>query len=80
MTFKEQIEEVISANGWDSQLVVERLPATAPGAPESVRVRMRIPHVAEPSGMVGDYVEGVHPLEQVQQECLRCLRTGHPGI
>jgi len=80
MTFKEQIEEVLSANGWEQDLVVETPQQPQPGVPELVRIRLARPHPNEPSGVVNDYTEGVHPLEQIQQECLRALRTGRPGI
>lgn len=80
MTFREQIEEVISANGWESELVLETLEAAGPGVPERVRVKLLHPHPSEPHGVVNDYTEDVHPLEQIQQECLRALRTGRPGI
>jgi hypothetical protein len=80
VTFREQIEDVISANGWERDLIVETLQAPGPGIPEQVRVRLVRPHPTEPGGLVNDYTDGVHPLEQVQQECLRALRTGRPGI
>jgi hypothetical protein len=80
MTFREQIEEILSANGWEHDVVVETLQEPQPGIPELVRVRLVNPHANEPSGIVNDYTDGVHPLEQVQQETLRALRTGRPGI
>lgn len=73
MTFREQIEELLDANGWKGKFVIEDL------SPTSVRLRLKDPHPAEPSGMVGDYTEGTNPLEQVQGECLRALRTGRTG-
>ena len=33
-----------------------------------------------PLEIVNDYREEFNPLEQVQQECLRALRTGRPGL
>jgi hypothetical protein len=80
VTFREQIEDIISANGWDGEVVVETLQAGQPGVPEQVRVKLKTPRPAEPSGVVNDYTDGIHPLEQIQQECLRALRTGRPGI
>jgi hypothetical protein len=80
LTFREQIEDVISANGWERDLVIETLQAAGPGVPERIRIRLARPHASEPDGLVNDYTDGVHPLEQIQQECLRALRTGRPGI
>jgi hypothetical protein len=80
MTFREQIEEILEANGWEKDVVVETLQEPQPGIPARVRVRLARPHANEPSGIVNDYTDGIHPLEQIQQECLRALRTGRPGI
>ena len=71
----DQITEVIQANGWEKQLTIELLQPS-----HGVRVRLGKTHPIAPSEIVNDYQEGIHPLEQVQQECLRALRTGSPGI
>lgn len=78
MNYRDQIEELLSANGWDGKFILEVLPGP-PGSPQVVRVTMKEPHPAEPSGLVNEYNEALNPLEQVQQECLRALRTGRVG-
>ena len=81
--FYHQIQELISANGWETQLSLEIIQGVDPssiGARTTVRVRLPAHHPVSPSEIVNEYTEGVHPLEQIQQECLRALRTGHPGI
>jgi len=75
--FLDQINELIRANAWEGQLIVELVPSSVPSA---VRVSLSAAHPTAPSEVINQYVEGLNPLEQVQQECLRALRTGRPGI
>lgn len=77
--FKEQIEDLIQANGWEGLLTVEPLLEGNPAA-KGVRVKLSSEHSTAPSTIVNDYLEGVHSFEQIQQECLRALRTGRTGI
>jgi hypothetical protein len=76
--FLDQISELIRANGWEGQLKLELLAENESAA--HVRVRLSQNHPVAPLAIVNEYMEGTHPLEQVQQECLRALRTGSPGI
>jgi hypothetical protein len=73
--FLEQINELILANGWEGQLLVELIDSS-----QIVRIRLNSSHPIAPLEIINDYQEGVHPLEQVQQECLRALRTGSAGL
>ena len=77
-TYEEQICELIRANGWEGQLSVVDIEPE--GGPQKVRVKLSENHPVAPGESVNDYIDGIHPLEQVQQECLRALRTGRPGI
>jgi hypothetical protein len=69
----EQIQELIQANGWEKLL-------TAECVPPYVVVKLGEGHSTAPLEIVNHYAEGVNPIEQIQQECLRALRTGRPGI
>ena len=73
--FLEQIRELISANAWEKDLIVEADPAQ-----KMVRIKLTAAHRVEPNALVGEYYEGIQGLEQVQSECLRALRTGRTGI
>lgn len=75
MEFLNQILEIIAANGWDGLFQLEVVAKN----PTVVRIRLGDKHQSAPQELVNDYTEGVHPLEQVQQECLRALRTGRIG-
>jgi hypothetical protein len=77
-----QILELIEANGWTAELTLEIIPGERHPAttPEIVRVKLSSNHPISPNGLINEYQEGQHPLEQIQQECLRALRTGHPGL
>ena len=79
MNYFDQIEDLIIANGWEKVLIVEWVSA-AGQMPIMVQIRLQSNHLTAPNAIVNVYVENVHPLEQVQQECLRALRTGRPGI
>lgn len=79
MNYFDQIEDLVKANGWEKVLIVERVSA-AGQSPIMVQIRLQLNHLTAPNAIVNVYVENVHPLEQVQQECLRTLRTGRPGI
>ena len=68
------IDELIRSNGWEDQLLVEWVENSI------VRIRLSQNHPVAPLDIVNDYLEGTHSLEQVQQECLRAIRTGRPGI
>lgn len=65
--FAEQVRDLFSANGWEGLLEIEDL--------GSGRIRVKL----QDGSLVNEYTEGVSPLEQVQYECLRALRTGRPG-
>jgi hypothetical protein len=73
--FIREISELIEANGWSHELKVDWIEED-----QVVRVRLTSQHPISPNEIVNDYREGLHPLEQVQQECLRALRTGSPGL
>jgi hypothetical protein len=81
-SFIAEIEEIIRANGWEGQLIVEALGGnpTDSDSRQTVRIKLSSQHSVAPLEIVNEYTDGVHPLEQVQQECLRALRTGYPGI
>jgi hypothetical protein len=79
LNYFDQIEDLVKANGWEKVLIVERVSA-AGQSPIMVQIRLQSNHLTAPNAIVNVYVENVHPLEQVQQECLRALRTGRPGI
>jgi hypothetical protein len=79
LNYFDQIEDLVRANGWEKVLIVERVSA-AGQSPIMVQIRLQSNHLTAPNEIVNVYVENVHPLEQVQQECLRALRTGRPGI
>ncbi len=72
-----QIEELLKSNGWSHQFILEVV-STTPGATR-VEIRLSKEHAVAPLDIVNCYEEALHPLEQVQQECLRALRTGRPG-
>lgn len=76
-SFIDQIRELVRANGWEDQLMIEEW-----GTPSQpvIRVRLSAAHPSAPSELVNDYQEGISSLEQVQQECLRAIRTGRPGL
>lgn len=74
-TFIQEISELIEANGWSHDLVVQWVEED-----QVVRIRLSSQHPISPNELINDYREGLHPLEQVQQECLRALRTGSPGL
>jgi len=83
--FANQILELIRENGWEGLLNVEDMPTNhaVPGQVSSgqwVRVSLGTEHRTAPSELVNEYCESIHSLEQIQQECLRALRTGRPGI
>ena len=93
--FLNQILDLIEANGWTRDLVVTELSSSSssssssshsvdPHSPlrPSVRIQIHLSahHSLAPSELVNIYEEGIHSLEQVQQECLRALRTGHSGL
>jgi hypothetical protein len=73
--FLNQVKEIIEANGWENLLVIEILD----GNPDTLRIRLGKEHPIAAMEVVNDYTSGVSSLEQVQQECLRALRTGRPG-
>jgi hypothetical protein len=75
--YLEQIQDLIQANGWEGQLVLEVLDDVDR---KRVRVRLGEQHPTAPLEVINEYDEFLNPLEQVQQECLRALRTGRPGI
>lgn len=76
--FLEQILELFEANGWKHQLTTEMISSS--DSASKIRVRLLNNHPIAPSGIVNDYQEGINPLEQIQSECLRALRTGRSGI
>jgi hypothetical protein len=75
-----QIIELLEENGWGGlfEVTSQEEPGLASG--ESVQIKLGAGHPTAPGDLVNIYTEGVHPLEQIQQECLRSLRTGRPGI
>ncbi len=73
--YLDRILDLIESNGWSRELQLEILS----DSPTVVRVRLGSDHRSSPGDLVNDYTDGVHPLEQVQQECLRALRTGRIG-
>lgn len=75
--FVDQIKDLIQANGWEGQVVVEQI---NPSSPAVVRVTLSDHHPSAPAELINEYLEGVNSLEQIQSECLRSLRTGRPGI
>lgn len=75
-----QIIELLEENGWTGLIVVEQISAPEDESPEVVEVRLADNHSTAPGDLVNVYTDGIHPLEQVQQECLRSLRTGRPGL
>jgi hypothetical protein len=75
--YLENIKELISANGWEKQLIVEQI---SENPLVQVRISLTPSHSIAPGAIVNEYSEGVHPFEQIQQECLRALRTGSPGL
>lgn len=76
--FLEQIQELFNLNGWENLLIVE-LVSQSNDTPVAA-VKLAANHGTAPLDLVNEYTFGVHPLEQIQQECLRALRTGRPGI
>lgn len=74
-TYVQNIQELLEANGWAQQLTLE--PNETRGI---VQIFLPADHPVSPNGLVNEYAPDYSPLEQVQQECLRALRTGHPGI
>lgn len=78
MSFLEQIQELLAANGWEKELSLEVLNPEAEG--RTIRIRLPTHHPVSPLEVINEYTEGVNPLEQIQQECLRALRTGHSGL
>ena len=76
--YLEQIKELIHSNGWDGQFDIEVIEESAEA--QTIRIRLSERHPTAPCEIVNDYREGMNPLEQVQQECLRALRTGRPGV
>ena len=74
-SFIQDIEEIIEANNWIGQLEIEPLPPSS-----RVRIRISSSHPFFPSEIVNDYSPEENPLEQLQQDCLRALRTGSSGI
>ncbi len=78
LEFRDQVLELIQANGWEGLFQIELLPKG--DCPTVLRVRLGQNHLVAPLDIVNDYSPSVHGLEQVQQECLRALRTGRAGI
>jgi hypothetical protein len=84
MSALDEVNELIDGNGWERELVAERVDGSggpaAPGAPSFVRVRRRSSAVPPADGdVVNLYPEDALSHEQVMQECLRFLRTGRIG-
>ncbi len=85
MSFLDEIYDLLQANGWEGQLVLEVLQSSTLSQDNGsqrqiVRVLLSQDHPFAPSEIVNEYEEGVHPLEQIQQECFRALRTGRSGL
>ncbi len=77
MSFIEQVKELIQANGWENELQIELI---SDSGQSGVRIRLSENHLTSASQLVNEYWEGISSLEQIQQECLRALRTGRTGI
>jgi hypothetical protein len=75
-----QILELLESNGWTGLFEVEILNKEHNDAEQTVRIRLGLKHLTNPGDIVNDYCESRHPLEQIQQDCLRALRTGRTGI
>ena len=78
--FYTQILELVEANGWSGDLVIIELDSSVSDSRVRVQVSLSTHHSVAPSELVNIYDEGIHSVEQVQQECLRALRTGRSGI
>lgn len=70
--FEKQLQELLHFNGWEELILIERIET-------GFRLKLSPSHRTAPLDIINDYPVG-SPLEQVQQECLRSLRTGRPGI
>ena len=79
MSYLDQIQNLLQANGWE-QLLLTELVSAAGVSPVMVQIRLHADHLSAPLEVVNIYVENIHSLEQIQQECFRALRTGRSGV
>lgn len=79
-SFYTQILEMIDANGWSGQFKVVECSESTVKSPVRIQIYLSEHHPVAPSELINLYEEGVNPLEQIQQECLRALRTGRSGV
>lgn len=75
-----QILEMIEANGWLGKFTLSLSEDSEDQTSVRIHVYLSEQHPVAPSELINIYEEGVHSLEQIQQECLRALRTGRSGV